>query len=308
MSRVLTESEIIDIANRFTKEMGTKEFIERFVGFVKAKGAMDPDKLLDELENLQKFLFAEWDIHADVTPDDVLDQLHNAAKKYPTDKLHDAMDLMCSRIQWVLDFVGNANGGGQHGHSHNGQPCHGHGDHAHHQQQQHASHGHSHNGQPCHGHHGHGPMGQMHPMQMQMMQLAVGMALDDAERAYMAESQKMVMEGRMAEVDDARKQKMGGIQAKLMGWMQHTAPIVKEQMDMAYETVLSDEERAFAQETQKIAMSGTRPDEARLKRVNELQAKVMAYVQTMMGFLQQSAANVSGGAAATTTTDEKKEK
>ena len=38
-----------------------------------------------------------------------------------------------------------------HGHSHGGKPCHGHG----HEVEQPQSHGHSHGGQPCHGH-GHG--------------------------------------------------------------------------------------------------------------------------------------------------------
>lgn len=285
---ILTREQVIEIANRFTKEMGTKEFIDRFSTYIQGHGPMDPDKLFDELEGLQKFLYAEWDIHPDVGPDDMLEQLHKAATVYKDSETHQALDFMCSRIQIVLNVVGNAHSGpgdnnsgggaGAHGHSHNGQPCHG------------------------HGHHGGQPM-MPNPMQMQMMQLAVQMALNDEERAYMAESQKLVMEGKMNQIDDARKQRMTALQGRLIGWMQSTAPLVKEQMDTAYQTILTQEERDYAEATQKMIMTGAaRPDEERLKKIDALQAKVLAYVQTMLTFLTAAGSQSAAAATATTST------
>lgn len=294
-----TKEQVIIVANRFTKELGTKEFITRFQQFIQNRGAMDPDKLFDELENLQKFVYAEWDIYPEVSPDDMIESLHVAAKKYDDEETHKALDFLCSRIQWLLNVVGT-----QHMAATTGQqpppPQH----------DQHGSaHGHSHNGQPCHGHgHGAGAGGMPNPIQMQIMQFAVQFALSDDERAFMSETQKIMMDAQQAmmqgkkpeidprEFDQARRARMGQTQMKLMTWMHQNGTMVKEQMDAAFHTALTEEEREFAAETQKMVMEGkiSDPEDERIKKVETFQGKVHAYVQTMLSFLIPSLSGDSG--------------
>merc|ERR1719487_1028033 len=108
------------------------------------------------------------------------------------------------------------------------------------------------------------------------------------------------MQGKKPEVDprefdQERRTKMGQTQAKLMSWMQQNGAMVKEQMEAGFQTALTEEEREFATATQKAVMTGqiTDPEDERLKKVETLQGKVQAYVQTMLSFLVPS-----GGATA----------
>ncbi len=171
----LSRDQLLVIIKRFTKELMAPPFITRLAQQVKDRGPQDANALFDELESLQKFLFVEWDIHPDVAPEDMLAQVHTAAKVHPDAEMNGAVGELCEVIENTLGRVASG---------------------------------------------GRAPQGgvPIHPAQLQLMQMAVQTALDDAERAYMAESQRLVMQGKP--IDAERNQRMSVIQSKLVAYVQ----------------------------------------------------------------------------------------
>jgi hypothetical protein len=284
----LEKKQILELAERFTKELGTPEFMNRLSTRIAGLGPMDADKLFDELENMQKFMYAEWDLYPHVSPDEMLDDLHAAATVFKDNDTHATLDKMCSRIQHVLNTVGGAHqqkyGGNmqpQHGHTHNGQPCNG-------------SHGHS---------HGNGNMMQQpNPVQLQIMNMAVTMTLSEEERQYFAESQRTLMFQGPGAIDQQRREKMGQLQQRVMMFVQKHGPLISQQMEAGFKTALTKEEQKLSEETQKKIQKGEKPSDEVMKKMQEYQVKVMAYVQTMMTFLVGPQIPTTAKATATPTT------
>lgn len=120
-----------------------------------------------EIAAIQEQIEAIWD-GGDVSAKQALvAEIRTAANKVFQTKLNQATsqrDMM--RIYETLDkeertammraeVLQRIIGAQQHGHSHGGEPCHGHGGHDEDDDEEEHSHSHSHGGQPCHGHGGH---------------------------------------------------------------------------------------------------------------------------------------------------------
>lgn len=211
---LMNKDDLLKLAVRMSKEMQSEDFVSRVRTRLAEKNTPPTQAVMEELEEVQIEVFSSWGVDGA----DALRQLKLAVKTYPGPDTHMAISQLCSVEESLLSVVGRevATRFGQvipegpvheHGHSHDGKPCHGH-DHSH------QPHGHSHNGQPCHGHgHGHGA-----PTQAQMLAMQSAMeSLSPQQKADMQAIQMKMMSGQPPTADD--QQKMRGIQQHLMAYM-----------------------------------------------------------------------------------------
>lgn len=239
----LSRAQMLEVLQKYSTHMNSNEFRARITDHIKERRVQGPNDMMDELENIQRILWAEWDMFPELklAPEEVMDELHNAAKNFAGDKeIQLVMGRYCGLIEAIVNYLlGVANpgtagqwhaadgAGGAHGHSHNGVPCHGHG-----APQQQPAHGHSHNGVPCHGH-GHGgggAPGGMSPEQFAMMNSAIQNALSEEERMFVADTQRRMMQGKQPAPEDAPK--MMEIQSKIMAYVQTMQEMMQMQMQM----------------------------------------------------------------------------
>ena len=189
-----SSDDVIALVNRLSEAMTTQKFSDMMNVQVDDR-QLSGTALVDELEKVQVTQLDDWGYHGK----EALDILKKAVKVFPEAAVRSRIVAMCDVEETLINKfeieISKKHGlplpQSNHGHSHNGQPCHGHG------QQQ--SHGHSHNGQPCHGH-GHGPT----PQQIQSMQMALA-ALSPEDQQAMRRIQSMMMSGQPPTDDDRQK-------------------------------------------------------------------------------------------------------
>jgi hypothetical protein len=218
---------LLKLAVRMTKAMETEEFKNKVRRRLEEKNTPPTQAVMEEFEVVQTETFCEWGFDGQ----SILRQLKIAIRTFPDPDTKIAISQLCTVEETLLMEVSRevATRFGQvipehdHQHSHNGQPCHGHGAHGHgahghgahgHGAHDHGSHGHSHNGQPCHGHgHGHG---QPNPQQMMAMQMAI-QSLPPQQKSDFEKIQQKMMSGQSPNASD--QQKMMAIQQHLVAYM-----------------------------------------------------------------------------------------
>lgn len=227
----LSKDDILKLAVRITKEMGTEEFKEKVRRRLEEKNTPPTQAVMAEFEQVQVQVFQEWGFDGA----SALRQLKLAVRTYPDPDTRIAIGQLCQAEESLLMVVSQEVAtrfgqvipeGDSHGHSHNGKPCHGHGHEASHGHSHGGSHGHSHNGQPCHGHdHGHGH-GQPNPQQMMAMQMAL-QSLSPAMKTDFEAIQKKMMTGGQPTAQD--QEKMMAIQQHLVAYMSTMQQFAKQQ-------------------------------------------------------------------------------
>jgi hypothetical protein len=246
-----TREEVIDAAKKVTGLLKSPEFAGPFKEKVVGEGMMFANQLFETLEEMQLKAMEQLDLpHGAVK---TLQHLKLAMKSYPNDdEVKQAMLELVQTEETLLDDAQRAvmaksgievppanQSGGNHGHSHNGVPCHGHGQAAggnhghshgatggnHGHSHGGGNHGHSHNGVPCHGHggsHGHSHGGNVpgmptNPQQMAAMQMAMA-SLSDRQKQDLNRLQMKMMMGQPPTRED--QQTMAGIQQHLAAYTQ----------------------------------------------------------------------------------------
>ena len=216
----LSKDELLLVAERITTTMKSEDFYNRVKQLIDEKNIPPTPAILEEFESVQRAYFAEWGYEGT----QVLRELKLAVKNFPENDVRQAIMQLCSAEEASLISLNNfaaqkmgQDPGSAHGHSHNGQPCHGHGSHGH----SHGSHGHTHNGQPCHGH------GQPSQEQMMAMQMAMG-SLSPTQKTEMARIQNKIFSGQQLTREDQTS--MGKIQQHLAAYMSTMQQFVQSQV------------------------------------------------------------------------------
>ncbi|CUG86075.1 Hypothetical protein, putative [Bodo saltans] len=215
----LSKDDLLKLSVRLTKAMETEEFKTKVRARLEEKNTPPTQAVMEEFEVIQVETLASWGQDGN----SILRQLKMAVRTFPEPDTRMAISQLCSVEEKILMELSRevATRFGQvipehdHGHSHNGKPCHGHGQ-ASHGHSHESSHGHSHNGQPCHGHghdHGHG---QPNQQQMMAMQMAI-QSLPKDQKVEFDKLQQKMMSGQQPTADDQKK--MMAIQQHLIAFM-----------------------------------------------------------------------------------------
>lgn len=213
MSQIQGKDETVNCAVRLATFTNSEAFDTKFYGLVQGKGMMYGPRLTDEIEKVQIATLTEWGFDGEST----IRKLQTAARDYPNDvEVRAAIMSICNSVETSADrmmqrlakdnniALPDKAEGGEHGHSHNGVPCHGHGG------------------------HGGGAHGHQHNPQMMMMAQMAQQSLTQQQRDTMQQIQAKLMSRQ--QLTPQEQQQMKDIQQALMTYMVTMGPILQQQM------------------------------------------------------------------------------